>query len=183
METFGWSSGGAGLIFVASSVPSFAGVQIGKLTNKVGVRIPAAIAFLISACVWISMRFVNDNTTTDIVLLTTLLLILGLAIVTVEVTSMTEVSQVVGDYEIENPGAFGDKSPVAQAYALFNMAFAAGQLLGPILAGGMRIHAGWAAMTLLLGVLCGVTAIPIGLFSGAQPKTVEAEAERDGESG
>jgi hypothetical protein len=55
---------------------------------------------------------------------------------------MTEASQVVGDYESENPGAFGEKSPVAQTYALFNMAFAGGQLLGPILAGGLRVRAG-----------------------------------------
>lgn len=127
------------------------------------------------------MRFVNANTTSDIVLLTALLLFLGLAIVTVEVASMTEVSQVVGDYETENPGAFGDKSPTAQAYALFNMAFAAGQLLGPILAGGIRVSAGWAAMTLVLGVLCGVTAIPIGLFSGVRPRKAECEPERDGD--
>jgi MFS family permease len=93
---------------------------------------------------------------------------------------MTEASQVVGDYEIENPGAFGEKSPVAQTYALLNMAFAGGQLLGPILAGAMRVRAGWAAMTLVLGVLCAVTAVPIGLLSGAWPKRVEVEAERDG---
>jgi MFS family permease len=179
METFGWSSGGAGLIFVASSIPSFAGVLIGKFIDRIGVRIPAAIAFSASACVWILMRFVNKNTNADIILLTALLFILGLAVVTIEVTAMTEASQVVGDYESENPGAFGEKSPVAQTYALFNMAFAGGQLLGPILAGGLRVRAGWAAMTLVLGVLCAVTAVPIGLFSGALPKRVEVEAERD----
>ncbi|CAI7578625.1 unnamed protein product [Penicillium pancosmium] len=180
MQTFGWSSGGAGLIFVASSIPSFAGVLIGKLIDRIGVRIPAAAAFSASACAWILMRLVNKNTTADIILLTALLFILGLAAVTVEIIAMTEASQVVGDYEIENPGAFGEKSPVAQTYALLNMAFAGGQLLGPILAGAMRVRAGWAAMTLVLGVLCAVTAVPIGLFSGAWPKRVEIEAERDG---
>lgn len=180
METFGWSSGGAGLIFIATSIPSFAGVLIGKSIDRMGVRIPAAVAFSASACAWILLRLVNKNTTADIVLLTGLLFILGLAVVTVEVTAMTEASQVVGDYEIENPGAFGGKSPVAQTYALFNMAFAGGQLLGPILAGAMRVHAGWAAMTLVLGVLSAVTAVPIGLFSGSWPKKVEVEPERNG---
>lgn len=80
---------------------------------------------------------------------------------------MTEVSQAVDDYEIEFPGAFGEKSPVAQAYALFNMAFAGGQLLGPILAGGIRVWAGWDSMTLVIGLVCGLTAVPMGLYSGA----------------
>lgn len=179
MDTFGWSSTGVGLILIAPSIPSFAGVYIGRLISRVGVRIPAGVAFLLSGLVWISMRFVNNSVAFDIGLLIGLLVMLGLAIVTVEITSMTEVSQVVVDYETDNPGAFGEKNPVAQAYALYNMAFAGGQLLGPILAGGIRIRAGWSAMTLVLGLLCAVTAIPMGLLSGSQSRRVEAEAERD----
>ena len=112
------------------------------------------------------MRLVAADTPIDISVLVCLLFLQGSAIVTLEITSMTEVSQVVGEYEDEHPGAFGEKSPVAQAYALFNMAFAGGQLLGPIVAGGIRVRAGWDIMTLVLGLLCGVTAIPTWLYSG-----------------
>jgi MFS family permease len=179
METFGWSSSGAGLIFIASSVPSFAGVYIGKAIPRLGIRILGTAAFLLASSCWILMRLVESYTTLHIILLISLLLLLGLAIVTIEVVSMTEVFQVIEDFELEFPGAFGEKSPVAQAYALFNMAFAGGQLLGPILAGGMRVHAGWSAMTLVLGALCGVTALPIALFGGAnwQAGQVESEGE------
>lgn len=166
METFNWSSSGAGLIFVASSVPSFAGVPIGKAISRFGAQIPGTAAFLVASGTWMLMRLVEHNSTAQIVLLISLLLILGLAIVTIEVTAMTEVFQVIEDYEAEFPGVFGEKSPVAQAYALFNMAFAGGQLLGPILSGFIRVRAGWGVMTLVLGLLCGVTAIPIGLFGG-----------------
>ncbi|OKP11573.1 hypothetical protein PENSUB_2875 [Penicillium subrubescens] len=167
MDTFKWSSSGAGLIFATTAIPSFAGVYVGKLISRFGARIPGTIAFVIATISWIAMRFVNSNTATDVTLLVALLLLQGVSIVFVEITAMTEVSQVVGDYEIEFPGAFGDKSPVAQAYALFNMAFAGGQLLGPILAGGIRVWAGWNTMTLIIGLVCGLTAIPMGLFSGA----------------
>lgn len=119
------------------------------------------------------MRFVTKNTAADIALLIILLLVQGLSIVFVEITAMTEVSQAVDDYEIEFPGAFGEKSPVAQAYALFNMAFAGGQLLGPILAGGIRVWAGWDSMTLVIGLVCGLTAIPMGLYSGAPLRDME----------
>lgn len=177
METFHWSSGGAGLIFVAYSVPSFAGVYIGKLISRTGARIPGTVSFLVASCSWILMRIVRNYTPRDIVLLIGLLLVQGLAMVTIEITAMTEVSKVVEDYEIQFPGAFGDKPPVAQAYALFNMAFACGQLLGPILAGGIRVHAGWSTMTLILGLLCSLTAIPYALFGGSQPRASENEQE------
>ncbi|KAJ5157656.1 uncharacterized protein N7482_008756 [Penicillium canariense] len=173
METFNWSSSGAGLIFVASSVPSFAGVYIGKCIRHTGAGTPGAFAFAVAACAWVLMRLVKNNTTADIALLVALVLVQGLSIVIVEVVAMTEVSQAVTDYEAEFPGAFGDKSPVAQAYALFNMAFAGGQLLGPILAGGMRVWAGWGTMTLILGLLCGMIAIPLGVFSEAPLRTQE----------
>lgn len=119
------------------------------------------------------MRFVKSNTSADIALLIVLLLLQGVSIVFVEITAMTEVSQVVGDYEADFPGTFGDKSPLAQAYALFNMAFAGGQLLGPILAGGVRVWAGWSTMTLILGIVCGLTAMPMGFLSGAPLRNSE----------
>lgn len=175
METFHWSSSGAGLIFVASSVPSFAGVPIGKAVSRFGGRIPGTAAFLVAAGTWILMRLVDHNTTAQIILLIGLLLILGLAIVTLEVTAMTEVFQVIEDYEAEFPGVFGEKSPVAQSYALFNMAFAGGQLLGPILSGFIRVRAGWGVMTLVLGLLCGVTAVPIGVFGGRKEGLARVE--------
>lgn len=177
METFNWSSSGAGLIFVASSVPSFAGVHIGKAISRVGTRIPGTVAFLVASGTWILMRLVDHNTTGEIILLISLLLLLGLAIVTIEVTAMTEVFQVIEDYETEFPGVFGGKSPVAQAYALFNMAFAGGQLLGPVLAGGIRVRAGWSVMTLVLGLLCGVTALPIALLGGRKSRDFQGEEE------
>lgn len=179
METFDWSSGGAGLIFVASSVPSFAGVYIGKAIPRLGIRPLGTAAFLLASACWILMRLVEDYTIAHIILLISLLLLLGLAIVTIEVVSMTEVFQVIEDFELEFPGAFGEKSPVAQAYALFNMAFAGGQLLGPILAGGIMVHTGWSVMTLVLGALCGVMALPIALFGDVKRRVGLVESEVD----
>ncbi|KAJ5218192.1 uncharacterized protein N7498_000291 [Penicillium cinerascens] len=179
METFHWSSGGAGLIFVASSVPSFTGVYIGKAIPRLGIRPLGTAAFLLASACWILMRFVEDYTIAHIILLISLLLLLGLAVVTIEVVSMTEVFQVIEDFELEFPGAFGEKSPVAQAYALFNMAFAGGQLLGPILAGWIMVHAGWGVMTLVTGTLCGVMALPIALFGDVKRRTGLVESEVD----
>ncbi|KAJ6103350.1 hypothetical protein N7486_005777 [Penicillium sp. IBT 16267x] len=176
MELFAWTPKGAGIIFLALTIPSFAGVQIGKLIDSVGVRILGAISFAACCCAWILMRLVTENSPGHIALLVVLLLILGLTIVTIEIVAMMEVSQVITDYEAEFPGVFGEKSPIAQAYALFNMSFAAGQLLGPMMAGPIRVNAGWGIMTLVLGLLAGVTAIPFGLFSGSPRKMSETES-------
>lgn len=116
------------------------------------------------------MRLVDHNTIGQIILLVTLLLVLGLTIVTNEITAMTEVFQVIEDYEAEFPGSFGERGPVAQGYALFNMAFAAGQLLGPILAGGLKVKAGWGAETSIIGILYGVTALPMAFLSGRRSR-------------
>lgn len=180
METFHWSSSGAGLIFIASAVPSFAGVYIGKMVSRFGAHIPETIAFVVASGTWILMCLISRNTIGEIISLVSLLLVLGLAISIIEVATMTEVFQVIEDHEAEFPGAFGEKSPVAQAYALFNMAFAGGQLLGPILAGGIRVQAGWGVMTLVLGLVCGVTAVPIGVFGGRKRKEVQDETDDEG---
>ncbi|KAJ5647292.1 hypothetical protein N7490_003664 [Penicillium lividum] len=176
MDTFGWTTSGAGLVLVALSVPSFAGVQIGMLVDRAGVRTLGTIGFVIGSCGWLLLRLVTDNSVGQVVLLVSLLLILGVSFVITEICAMTEVSQVIGDYESENPGAFGEKSPVAQAYAFFNMSFAGGQLLGPLIAGAIRVNAGWSTMTLVLGILAGLSAIPIAFFSGP-PRRVTGEAE------
>lgn len=179
METFGWSSSGAGLIFVTSALPSFLGPYIGKVVTRLGGRVPGTAALVIASITWILMRLVDHNTTTQIILLVILLIILGLTFVTNEITAMTEVSQVIEDYEAEFPGSFGEKGPVAQGYALFNMAFAGGQLLGPMLAGGLRVKAGWSVETLVIGLVYGVTALPMAFLSGRRRRK-EALGENDG---
>ncbi|KAJ5291057.1 hypothetical protein N7478_000308, partial [Penicillium angulare] len=176
MQTFNWGSTGAGLIFLAVSIPTFGGVFIGDAIHRIGVRILGSTAFATGCISWILMRFVTTNSIEHIVLLIILLLFLGLAIATIEIAAMTEVAGIIDDYEAAHPGAFGGKSPVAQGYAMFNMAFAGGQLIGPLIAAALRVNAGWGTMTLVLGVICGVVAIPVGLFIGPRPAR-EGESE------
>lgn len=93
----------------------------------------------------------------------------------VQIVGMTEVFQVIGDTEAQSPGIFGDKGPMAQAYALSNMAFAAGQLFGPLLAGLLRVHVGWGGMTLVLAIVCVLSAVPIRIFSGTRSGANQTE--------
>ncbi|OTA22994.1 hypothetical protein BTJ68_13992 [Hortaea werneckii EXF-2000] len=64
------------------------------------------------------------------------------------------------------PGFFGKNGAYAQAYSLFNMAWAAGSMVGPLLAGLVKQRAGWGVTTMILGIVSIVTAIPAVIWTG-----------------
>ena len=80
----------------------------------------------------------------------------------ISVPLMAEVSHVVSDKEIKMAG----RSAGALAYGFQNCAFAAGTILGPVWGGMMVDHLSWGAMGWTLGLLCGVTALPVVMFLG-----------------
>lgn len=80
---------------------------------------------------------------------------------------LVEIQRVLDDMEAEDPGVFGEKGAVAQAFSLQSMAHFGGLALGPMAGGFVAYHFGWNVMTLGLGVLSLVTAIPMLWLSGA----------------
>ncbi|EFQ96941.1 hypothetical protein MGYG_08866 [Nannizzia gypsea CBS 118893] len=166
MEKFHWSSGGAGLIFMVPAIASFSTIYIAALASKIGHRIVAAAAFILAGVSCFTMQLVQQNTTNDKVLLAGILFVLGACIATAEMIAMTEVLYAIEDHEADFPGTFGATLPIAQAYALFNMALAAGQLLGPVVMGVIRVHAGWLGLTVTLGVCSVLMSLPYVLIRG-----------------
>lgn len=164
IEKFHWSSGGAGLIFVVPAIASFFTVYIAENASRIGPRILGAAAFMLVAMSWFLMQLVKHNTTNDKTLLAGILVVLGASISTILMIAMTEVSYAVEEHEAEFPGDFGDTLPIAQAYALFNVGLAGGQLLGPVMAGIIRVHAGWNPLMVTLGVCCGLMSLSFLLF-------------------
>lgn len=173
MQTFNWSTTGAGLIFIALYVSGFAGAYINKIISQAGPRVSGATAFMLVANTWILMRLVEQNTTEDLVLLVGLLTLLGMAISTIEIIAMAEIFRAIDDHEKDTPEALD--SLVPRAYALFHIAFAGGQLLGPTLAGLLEVYAGWATMTTTLGLLCGFMLVIVLRFGQKQLDTTATE--------
>ena len=68
--------------------------------------------------------------------------------------------------EKKHPGRYGVNGAYAQAYALFNCAYAGGTLVGPLWSGLLVDRAGWSTMTWTLGLLSIVTAVPAALWTG-----------------
>ena len=79
---------------------------------------------------------------------------------------MAEITYIIIAKETERPGLFGPKGAYAQAYGLFNMAYAVGSLVGPLWAGFVNTRAGWATMTWTMALLAGVSALPALIWTG-----------------
>lgn len=170
---FGWNSLGAGLIFLPLVLPAFSGPYIGKLSDNYGAKVPTAAGFVLAIPFLILLRLVDHNSINQKVLLCALLLFYGLSTTMCLMPLMAEVSLVVEEKAAQKPaGYYGKQGAYAQAYGLFNMAFAGGCMIGPLWAGLVFAHAGWGTMTWSLAILSAFTAVVafgwVGGYAGKQ---------------
>jgi len=169
-NVFRWTSTGAGLLFLPIVIPGFLAPLFGWLSDKYGGRYFCAIGFLCACPPLVCLRFVDENTIKDKVLLCALLALVGLFLALTFPPIMAEISSVVAAKEMTqlargHPG-FGPGGAYAQAYALFNVAFAAGCLVGPLLAGFIVESSGWTTMSWVLGLISAAAAVPAVLWLG-----------------
>jgi len=170
---FGWTSLGAGLIFLPLVLPAFTGPYIGKLSDNYGAKVPTAAGFVLAIPFLILLRLVDHNSINQKVLLCALLFFYGLSTTMCLMPLMAEVSLVVEEKAAQKPkGYYGKQGAYAQAYGLFNMAFAGGCMVGPLWAGLVFAHAGWGTMTWSLAILSAFTAVVafgwVGGYAGKQ---------------
>lgn len=166
-DLFGWTSLGAGLIFLPLTIPSFAAPAVGWYSDKKSPRLPVFLGFLTGAPFLILLRVVNHCGTNQIVVLCVLMTFLGVAMTMVITPLLAEFTYVVDAEERKRgPHSFGDRGAYAQAYGLFMTAFAGGMLVGPLWAGLIVTAAGWETMAWTLGLLSAVSAVPAGLITG-----------------
>ncbi|KAG8630606.1 hypothetical protein KVT40_002225 [Elsinoe batatas] len=185
-NTFTWNAIGAGLIFLPVTIPAFFAPFIGQLSDRYGPRYLATAGFLLGAPCIILQRLVESNTLRQKVLLCALLALLGVALNLVLTPLMAEITYSVEATVRKRPkGFFGVKGAYAQAYGLFNMAFAAGSMIGPLVGGLVVESKGWGAATLVLGVLSGVFAGPTFWWTGGSwgRERRKKRGEREGTGG
>ncbi|CAG8903359.1 unnamed protein product [Penicillium egyptiacum] len=179
--TFGWQQSGQGLIFIPLMVPHVLDPVTGFIIDKYpkSCRYLAAGAFLASVPVMVVLRFVTDNSMQHKILLCALLACVGLCFAVAMPPLITEVFFAVKEKEDKTPDIFGRGGAMALAFGLSNMGFAAGSLIGPFFAGFIRQEAGWGAMGWALGLIAGISSIPILLFVGGWilRKPVDSENE------
>lgn len=166
-DTFGWNSTGAGLIFLPIVVSTFVGPVVGKMSDKYGPRWLATCGFVLTSPFLILLRLVDHNTIGQKVLLCAFLALIGLGLTLALTPVMAEIAYAVEAKAARHPpGFFGKNGAYAQAYALFNMAWAAGSMIGPLLAGLVNQSHGWPTATLILGCVSIFTALPTAIWTG-----------------
>ncbi|CAD6450801.1 0393c4d8-d7af-4f58-aa68-537893771d0a [Sclerotinia trifoliorum] len=167
-ETFHWSSLAAGLIFLCLAVPGLAGPLVGTLSDNLGPRWIAVVGCTLTAVPLILLRLVDNDTTEQKILLCVLLSICGCTLILIVAPVAADLSLVVGEIGIENPGKFGPGGAYAQAYALFNCSMAAATIFGPVFAGALITQYGWKTMGLAMGIFSLTGAIPCLFFTGGR---------------
>ncbi|KAK4626458.1 hypothetical protein CLAFUW4_04323 [Fulvia fulva] len=166
-DTFHWDSTGAGLVFLPIVVASFIGPFIGRLSDKYGPRWFATAGFALCCPFLILLRLVTHDSMGQKVLLCALLAIIGFGLTLALTPIMAEIAYAVeAKAQRHPPGFFGKNGAFAQAYGLFNMAWAAGAMIGPLLAGFVVDSQGWPTATLILGCISIFTAVPTAIWTG-----------------
>ncbi|KAJ5649347.1 uncharacterized protein N7484_003070 [Penicillium longicatenatum] len=180
-DIFNSSTLGSGLIFIPVAFAALLQPFFVYLCERFGCRINAFIAFAVLSPTLICLRFVEQDTSFDKTILCIILLGIGICVNLAEPALLLEIQRVLHDIEVEDPSAFGDNSAVSQAFSLQIMARFGGFVLGPIQGGFISFYYGWDVMTLGLGVLSLVTAVPMLWLSSATKATQtsdEGNAER-----
>lgn len=164
-EIFGWESLQSGILYLTIVIPTLASPLIGYFADVYGGRLFSFAGFLMACPFFVLLRLVDHNSLSQKVLLVALLVLIGCAMTLVFPPIMAEITHVVIAKEKSSrkgsTAALKEKGGAyAQAYALFNMAFAVGTLVGPLWGGLIKQQYGWNTMSWTLGLLSGVTAVP-----------------------
>ncbi|KKK18739.1 hypothetical protein P175DRAFT_0438021 [Aspergillus ochraceoroseus IBT 24754] len=167
-DTFKWAQTAQGLIFIPFVMPSLLGPLVGWVNDRYPKlrRFLAGGALLISAPPCLLLRLVSGNDIGHKVLMCALLVVLGMGMAVLFPLVLAENSYAASEQAQEAPSTFGEQGVMGLAYGFANSAYAAGSIAGPFLAGFIRASAGWGTMTLVLGLLTGVSALPVLLYFG-----------------
>ncbi|KAK3841945.1 MAG: major facilitator superfamily domain-containing protein [Linnemannia gamsii] len=136
-ERFGMTEGQIGLVFIAFTMPTIVSPLAGWVSDRYGAKVLCSTAVIMCGCFMLVMS-IENKPLWGIVLN---LIAIGLSTSSFIAPVLGEISAVVR--------RTGDKAAYARAFAIFNMAFSFGMLIGPIIAGYIYQHHGfkWNCIT------------------------------------
>lgn len=164
---FGWDSTGAGLIFLPFIIPTFLGPVVGWMGDRYGPKWLTTFGFFFMTPFLICMRFVSEDTTAHKVMLCGLLFGVGAG---VSFTIGPLMAEITWSVKSGKQRSDDQPEPIALAYALYNVAFSGGALIGPLLGGFIRDKAGFATVGWALAVMTFVTGVTQLLWIGGPLK-------------
>jgi MFS family permease len=165
-RTFHWNSDGAGLMFLAITIPTFLSPLVGWLADKHGPRWYVVAGYALATIPLVLLRLITENTLHDKILLCALLALSSGFANCSEIPLELDIILATEERMKERPEQFGEKGAYAQAFGLGNLMFALGMVIGPFWGGFLNETHGWGALTLSLGVMVGASTIPAVLWTG-----------------
>ena len=169
-QVFGFNTRDIGLIVLCSVVPYVLGPAIGVLSERWGYKLIVTLGYAFLSPLWVLLRLVNHQGTDQVVLLCFLIFAKCVALNLALGPAFSEAKAAVDERHDQQTVKAGGKRAYGMAYALMNMAYALGSLLGPILGSYIIEKLGWANMTLIVGIMFAFCVIPSILFTGGKGK-------------
>ncbi|KAI5807629.1 MFS transporter-like protein [Peziza echinospora] len=167
---FSFTPTSAGLLFLAITIPSAISPYIGHLSDTHGPKLPCTLGFLLCTPLIALLPL-----PTTVPLLCALLALIGATFTLQNTPVMAEITYILVDLETRGDDysrrilggkRAGRGGAFAQGYGLYNVAFSAGTMVGPVWAGFVTDRWGWGVMGWSLAIVTGVTVVPIAWYMG-----------------
>ena len=173
-DLFGFDSLNAGLLFIALVLPYLVvGPLAGWTVDRYGPKPAAVLGFGYLVPVLILLRLVRSGGKSQIIVYCALLALCGIGMGVIGSPSIVEASFVVGKYDKSNPDLFAPNGPYAQLYGINSMVFSAGLTIGPLVSGSLKDAIGYGNMSLVVAVVCLITALLSFIYVGGKPTVLK----------
>ncbi|CAO3627750.1 unnamed protein product [Mucor hiemalis] len=171
---WGYDSSQIGLIFLAQVIPTFIATPVsGIISDRYGPKVVCFTNLLICAITMFVIGIPSNKTAGGIVPLIVVFAIQGFTAFAFITPVLSEMAYVVQE---QNPE--GGDSGQGMSYALFNIAFALGGLVGPLVGGFMYSSIGFFNMCIVVGCFLLLCVPYVYVYTGGRGKFIVRPQDR-----
>ncbi|KAJ5273751.1 major facilitator superfamily domain-containing protein [Penicillium angulare] len=165
-EIFGWGPLDVGTMFLLLRVPSIIlGPISGWLRDIVGLRYPTTIAWMVMTPMLIFLGIPGNGTSwasgeeNGKQIFIFCMVGMGLVLPFIQGSGMLHVMSILEEYESKQRKIFGPRGGRSRVFAMNEVAFNLGLMLGPLFAGPLSEMIGFDRMSMILGCICFVVGL------------------------
>ncbi|EEB07650.1 membrane transporter [Schizosaccharomyces japonicus yFS275] len=151
---FNFTSAQCGLTFGVLSAPYFfCGPLAGKMVDRRGSKTIGFYAYLALSFTLFLLLIPSSRTTANVVIFIAAMALNGYILAFTSSPGFVQLTAYVTEYEKTHPTFFGPSGPYTQIFSVMNVVYSFGMILGPIIAGYLRIHFGFPATVIFLSLM------------------------------
>ncbi|KAJ5650511.1 uncharacterized protein N7484_004234 [Penicillium longicatenatum] len=177
-QIFGWGPLDVGTMFLLLRIPAIVlGPLSGWLRDVVGLRYPTTIGWVLLGPLFMIMGVPGNGLSwasgedkgKPIFVFT--VIGIGMMLPLIQGSGMLHALMVLDEFQAKRPGIFGAHGGRSRVFAMTEISFNLGLMLGPLLAGFITENVDFGAMSITLGTLCLIIGLLTYYFfmSGRQP--------------